>query len=74
MKIRSTGETPHQIGLKPAGKIFNKSNQVGIKALKMANFEGKKFESANKLPNPKEAKRVTKAAFSLFAKANKPIV
>ncbi len=70
MKVRSTGETPHQFRVEPKGT--KELNKAGMNALKMARYIPKKFVGENKIPNPKEAKRVTKVAFNLFSMANKP--
>ena len=72
MKVRGTGETPHQFSPKPAEKSFAKSDKVGTAALENALYKPVKFEAAKKTPDAKEDKRVTKLAFKFFQKVNRP--
>ena len=74
MKVRpkGPGESSHHYAAKPAQQIFKRSGDVGTKALMAARYQPKKFGAENKIPDPKIAKRTTKAAFGVFSKANKP--
>ncbi len=72
MKVRpSDGNQPH-IALKPAGRDYKKSSDVGAKALDGAIYRPKKFNAENEIPNAKEAKQTTKVAFRQFGNLNKP--
>jgi hypothetical protein len=72
MKVRpkGPGESSHQYGIKPAKKMFQSSNQVGMNALKNASFKGKKFVASEDGANKKTDQKTTKAAFKLFSKIN----
>jgi hypothetical protein len=72
MKVKGTGETPHQYGLRPAGRI-SKSVKAGTAALENAIYKPVEFDATKKTPDAKEAKRVTKVAFKFFQKENKAI-
>ncbi|MBS0648169.1 MAG: hypothetical protein JSS10_02965 [Verrucomicrobia bacterium] len=71
--IKRIGDTPHRLDIRPTGKVYSRSTQVGTTALKKAIYKPARFDASTQAPNAKEVKKATRVAFGFFIKENKPI-